>query len=185
MPRIRSVHPDICNDETLAEVMPSNWCPERCPEVPLTCYNADDLLAALVAHADGRGRFYGDPRLVRTLFWEQEPPVEVIGGYMAELIDRGDLRRGRWYRISDHGRPRPLVTVTNRQRYHRWRKRLPIPDAVRSNVMRRDRSRCLECGAVDRLSLDHIVPWSLGGPDTEDNLRVLCQPCNSRKGNRV
>ncbi len=35
------------------------------------------------------------------------------------------------------------------------------------------------------LSLDHIYPWSLGGPDTVENLRVLCRSCNSRKGANV
>lgn len=31
----------------------------------------------------------------------------------------------------------------------------------------------------------HVYPWSLGGPDTEANLRVLRRPCNSRKGASV
>jgi hypothetical protein len=60
-----------------------------------------------------------------------------------------------------------------------------IPVEVRREVMERDGHRCLECGATDQLSLDHIVPYSHGGPDTVENLRVLCRPCNSRKGNRV
>lgn len=60
-----------------------------------------------------------------------------------------------------------------------------IPLAIRREVMGRDGYQCLDCGATDRLSLDHVVPYSHGGPDTVENLRVLCQPCNSRKGNRV
>lgn len=34
-------------------------------------------------------------------------------------------------------------------------------------------------------TLDHIVPVSKGGVLRVDNVQLLCQPCNSRKGNRV
>lgn len=57
-----------------------------------------------------------------------------------------------------------------------------IPADVRREVMERDGRACLVCGATEDLSLDHIHPYSLGGLDTVDNLRVLCRPCNSRKG---
>ena len=63
--------------------------------------------------------------------------------------------------------------------------RKPIPSDVRAIVFARDSHRCVECGAADNLTLDHITPWSLGGPDTVENLRVLCRPCNSRKGDRT
>lgn len=29
---------------------------------------------------------------------------------------------------------------------------------------------------------DHIIPASQGGPDTPDNLRAACQPCNQHRG---
>lgn len=63
--------------------------------------------------------------------------------------------------------------------------RKKIPAAVRALVYERDEYRCVECGATEGLTLDHIYPWSLGGTDTVDNLRVLCRPCNSSKGARV
>ena len=64
------------------------------------------------------------------------------------------------------------------------RNRRDIPAPVRREVMDRDGS-CRHCGAVDDLSIDHIVPFSRGGQDTVENLQVLCRPCNSKKGAKV
>lgn len=70
-----------------------------------------------------------------------------------------------------------------------WSLRKParrhIPASVRQEVYERDGFRCVECSATERLSLDHIHPYSLGGTDDLDNLQTLCKPCNSRKGARV
>lgn len=35
------------------------------------------------------------------------------------------------------------------------------------------------------LTVDHIVPKSKGGADTDENLQLLCARCNSVKGNRT
>jgi 5-methylcytosine-specific restriction endonuclease McrA len=56
---------------------------------------------------------------------------------------------------------------------------------TRRNVLRRDGNRCQYCGQRERLTLDHVVPRSRGGPDTWDNLVAACVPCNNRKGNRT
>lgn len=38
---------------------------------------------------------------------------------------------------------------------------------------------CAEHGLVVAATVpDHIVPLSLGGPDTDDNVRCLCDPCH-------
>lgn len=60
-----------------------------------------------------------------------------------------------------------------------------IPKAIRDAVFERDGSACVACCAPDDLTLDHIYPYVFGGPDTADNLRVLCRPCNSSKGARL
>lgn len=63
--------------------------------------------------------------------------------------------------------------------------RKKIPHDVRDLVYERDERRCVECGSTHDLTLDHVHPWSRGGPDTVENLRVLCRPCNSSKGARA
>lgn len=72
-------------------------------------------------------------------------------------------------------------------RFHQWRKnqdgnyRRNIPQRIRTAVMERDNYTCVECGSQDQLSLDHIIPYRHDGPDTEENLRVLCMPCNNKR----
>lgn len=64
-------------------------------------------------------------------------------------------------------------------------RRSRIPVRVRRLVYARDGHACVECEAVDDLSLDHIIPWSKGGSDAPENLRTLCRSCNSSKGDRL
>ena len=59
-----------------------------------------------------------------------------------------------------------------------------IPDDMRQRIFERDEYKCQDCGAVDNLSIDHITPVSKGGATEDENLEVLCIPCNSRKRDR-
>lgn len=45
--------------------------------------------------------------------------------------------------------------------------------------------RCLCCGSVEKLSLDHVVPIQKGGLDIVENLQPLCISCNSKKGVQI
>ena len=60
-----------------------------------------------------------------------------------------------------------------------------IPREVRMAVWQRDRGRCVVCGGNVRLEFDHIVPFSLGGSNTERNVQLLCEACNRSKGSNV
>ena len=51
-------------------------------------------------------------------------------------------------------------------------------------VWDRDGWSCVTCGSHVALTVDHIVPVARGGSDDLDNLQTMCQPCNSRKGDR-
>ena len=60
-----------------------------------------------------------------------------------------------------------------------------IPERVKREVWRRDGGRCVYCGSRSFLEYDHIVPVSLGGPNTVRNVQLLCEPCNRSKSNKV
>lgn len=80
-------------------------------------------------------------------------------------------RNGRVY----HPQIGPAVVNTLRTR------RGKPSGTLRRWIFERDGHRCLECGATDRLTLDHIYPAVCGGTEWASNLRTLCQSCNSRR----
>ena len=44
---------------------------------------------------------------------------------------------------------------------------------------------CDRICTLDDFEVDHIIPVSLGGPDTLDNKQLLCSKCNKYKGNAI
>ena len=52
---------------------------------------------------------------------------------------------------------------------------------IRGRVREQERA-CRECGTTVDLTVDHIVPQSMGGTNDRDNLRVLCRSCHARIG---
>lgn len=91
---------------------------------------------------------------------------------VGEVIEAGEL----WQRPDRH----EVVRAGERE---------PIPSHVRAAVMFRDRFQCARCPqdypSGDPLHLDHIKPWSAGGADTTDNLRLLCERHNIERSNFV
>ncbi len=58
----------------------------------------------------------------------------------------------------------------------------------RVNVFARDKFTCQYCGARPArsdLNLDHVVPRSLGGRTSRENVVCSCVDCNRRKGGRT
>lgn len=63
-----------------------------------------------------------------------------------------------------------------------------VPGLNNRKLFRRDRFTCAYCGLVhreDRLTREHIVPVSAGGPDVWTNVVTACGSCNGRKSNRT
>lgn len=55
----------------------------------------------------------------------------------------------------------------------------------RRNLFARDKNRCQYCGkrfVTRELSLDHVVPRSMGGKATWENIVCACVACNTKKG---
>jgi 5-methylcytosine-specific restriction endonuclease McrA len=58
----------------------------------------------------------------------------------------------------------------------------------RRNIFARDKNRCQYCGRkypTSELSLDHIIPRSMGGKSVWTNMVCACTECNVRKGGRT
>lgn len=54
---------------------------------------------------------------------------------------------------------------------------------TRENVFKRDNHKCVYCEESDRkkLTIDHVIPQSKGGPNTWENLTTACKKCNGEK----
>lgn len=58
----------------------------------------------------------------------------------------------------------------------------------RRNIFARDKNKCQYCGhrfPTSELSLDHIIPRSMGGKATWENIVCACAECNVKKGGRT
>jgi hypothetical protein len=65
-----------------------------------------------------------------------------------------------------------------------------INPQLRADVVARAERRCEYCGIPDRLQvggfeLDHIIPQTLGGPTTLQNLAYACPHCNGNKSDHT
>lgn len=53
---------------------------------------------------------------------------------------------------------------------------------LRLDIIIRDDFACQNCGARERIEVDHIEPCAQGGTATPWNLQALCHDCNKTKG---
>lgn len=68
------------------------------------------------------------------------------------------------------------ITQTQRGRDNRH-----ISQEIKTAVWERDKGKCVECGSVNFLEIDHIVPLSAGGTSNLSNLQLLCRNCFQKK----
>ena len=60
-----------------------------------------------------------------------------------------------------------------------------IPQDVKIAVAVRDEGLCQHCGtSAGPMQYDHVIPYSMGGDNSVDNIQLLCRGCNRAKSNR-
>lgn len=92
-----------------------------------------------------------------------------------------------------HDRDIPIQTVRGGVRAPsvlkmRYQVRRPMPELrlSRHSILARDNFTCQYCGAKSReLTIDHVVPRWVGGPQAWDNLVACCRRCNLKKGDKT
>jgi 5-methylcytosine-specific restriction endonuclease McrA len=67
---------------------------------------------------------------------------------------------------------------------------MPINDELKQAIRERAKYVCEYCHSPERLSanrltVDHVIPKSLGGSDQPTNLALACRRCNERRYNFV
>lgn len=61
-----------------------------------------------------------------------------------------------------------------------------IPSAVKLEVWKRDKGRCVICGSTENLHFDHIIPYSKGGSSLiAENIQLLCAKHNLEKRDKI
>jgi HNH endonuclease len=103
-------------------------------------------------------------------YWEDEGLT--AHDVMALVVERERKRQRRLERA--HTAMQQEIVPTQR--------REPIPREVRLAVWQRDGGRCRQCGDNFDLQYDHVIPFSMGGASSVENLQLLCGPCNRDKG---
>ena len=60
-----------------------------------------------------------------------------------------------------------------------------IPSTIRQQIFARDGHQCTQCHSTYALTIEHIVPFALGGTSEPENLKTLCRSCNQYQGIKV
>lgn len=176
MARARNIKPGFFANDQLAEIEPAGRL----------------LFIGLWTLADREGRLEDRPKKIRAqLFPYDDLNVDAL---LAKLTDSGFLLR---YSVAGKSCIQVLNFTKHQMPHHKEpASEIPPPDGheavtkhpydvstnLRAAIFERDGNRCLKCGAVDALSIDHILPLAKGGNNSESNLQTLCKRCNSAKG---
>jgi len=115
-------------------------------------------------------------------------PLQVCGARRALVL----LFAGKAERVEDGSRgfrsPSLAFVIPSVIRLHRYINR-PVRPAIsftKKNILKRDGYTCQYCGrnGGERMTIDHVVPKSLGGRAVWENVVSACRTCNLRKANK-
>jgi len=86
----------------------------------------------------------------------------------------------------DYYRKNPEVYQRSRAKRNARKRGVEHQPYTRREIYDRDGGSCRDCGkslpyGPGGFHIDHIVPLSLGGPDTPANVQLMCPVCNREK----
>lgn len=87
------------------------------------------------------------------------------------------------YRESERGKVKRRISNAKR-RATKVSTASPTIDSYIQSLYDSPDKCCSYCDSKDNLSIDHIIPLSRNGTHTEDNVELVCLPCNIQKGNK-
>jgi 5-methylcytosine-specific restriction endonuclease McrA len=111
-----------------------------------------------------------------------------IGMDFRQFTAHRDILMRGWVRHSDGRLYHPVIAEqvqAMREAKRDTSRRQDSHRAKRAEIRTRDGMACVYCGSTKYLTVDHVVPRSLGGDNEPDNLVCSCKDCNSRKGERT
>jgi 5-methylcytosine-specific restriction endonuclease McrA len=115
-------------------------------------------------------------------------PLQVCSARRAVIL----LFAGKAERIEDTARvvrsPSTALLLPSVIRLHRYIRKPARPTIAfnKKNILKRDAHTCQYCGrnGGERMTIDHVVPKSLGGRTVWENVVSACRACNLKKGNK-
>lgn len=137
------------------------WALDYAPDGDLSRFEDQDIADACDWDGDA-GQLV---QALRTHGWLDGQQLHDWDKYGGKYVKRRDIKR-----------------VRDRERVNARRAR------SRRAVIARDGLVCGICGgvvAIEDVELDHVLPFSMGGPTTVENLRVTHSRCNRIRGNRI
>lgn len=93
-------------------------------------------------------------------------------------------KQAKKYRESENGKIQCRINVI-RRRGRIAKVKSTLTQDEWEHICKTYNYRCAYCGKKTKLEMDHVVPISLGGPTTKENILPACRSCNSSKNNKV
>ena len=180
--RIRTVKPEFFTHETIFDVEQRIGMPARIAFIGLWCA------------ADREGRFKWEPRRLKLaiLPYDECDFSEIMdalaeSGLLEKYGDFGFIPSFLKHqcintREAQSSLPDPCTFMhVHAREKHEPRVSANISKPVRDIIFERDENKCVRCGNIKHLAVDHIFPRCIGGTHAISNLRILCRSCNSAR----
>jgi 5-methylcytosine-specific restriction endonuclease McrA len=127
---------------------------------------AQQVQPVAVLHGEGRRWWWFRDRF----YWEDD---ELTSADVMALVLERERRKQRKLERAHAAMYQASEAVPRRE---------SIAREVKLAVWQRDGGRCRDCGSDFDLQYDHVIPLSMGGASSVQNLQLLCGDCNRAKG---